>query len=51
MRHLKNEVGTVKKDIECGLMFEDFPELQSGDTIICYKLVPQQQITTWDPGF
>jgi len=51
MKHLKNEVGTVKRDVECGLMFEEFPALQPGDAILCYKLVTKPQYTSWDPGF
>lgn len=52
MRHLKNEVDTVKKDVECGLKMKDqeiVPE--PGDVLICYKTNLQAQKTDWDPGF
>ncbi|GLV40171.1 mitochondrial translation initiation factor 2 [Carabus blaptoides fortunei] len=52
MRHLKNEVESIKKDVECGLQFDENTfEFKPGDTILCYelKMVPQQ--THWDPGF
>lgn len=52
MRHLKNEVDTIKTDIECGIRLSD-PTLQfqPGDTITCYVLRPQTQSLNWDPGF
>lgn len=52
MRHLKNEVDTVKKDLECGLRLKDFQaEAQMGDTIVCYTINKKPQETEWDPGF
>ncbi|XP_076045082.1 mitochondrial translation initiation factor 2 [Oratosquilla oratoria] len=52
MRHLKNEVNTIPKEKECGLMFED-PEIDfaPGDTIQCYRVDQEDQYTDWDPGF
>lgn len=52
MRHLKNEVETIKKDVECGLKLND-PAIvaQPGDTIVCYTKKMQTQTTDWDPGF
>lgn len=52
MRHLKNEVDTIKKDLECGLRLADFEvEAQPGDVIVCYTTVKKPQETHWDPGF
>lgn len=52
MKHLKDEVNTIKRDMECGLRFTDGElEVKLGDTIICYKLVDVCDKTTWDPGF
>ncbi|GBP22863.1 Translation initiation factor IF-2, mitochondrial [Eumeta japonica] len=52
MKHLKDEVDTIKRDMECGLRFADPTfEVQPGDTIICYKLVDVSVVTKWDPGF
>ncbi|XP_041969846.1 translation initiation factor IF-2, mitochondrial isoform X2 [Aricia agestis] len=52
MKHLKDEVTTIKRDMECGLRLDnpDF-EVQPGDTIVCYKMVDVADTTTWDPGF
>ncbi|XP_037943309.1 translation initiation factor IF-2, mitochondrial-like, partial [Teleopsis dalmanni] len=52
MRHLKNEVDSIKKDVECGLRFKDINIIpQAGDTIICYATNAEPQLTDWDPGF
>lgn len=52
MRHLKNEVDSIKKDVECGLQFGDKTiEFKAGDTIECYEIVMVNQQTDWDPGF
>ncbi|XP_052756444.1 translation initiation factor IF-2, mitochondrial [Galleria mellonella] len=52
MKHLKEEANTIKRDMECGLRFEDATfEVKPGDTVICYKLVDASDRTTWDPGF
>lgn len=52
MRHLKNEVDSIKKDVECGLRLasQNFA-VKPGDTIVCYKINQQPQETEWDPGF
>ncbi|XP_046971293.1 translation initiation factor IF-2, mitochondrial [Vanessa cardui] len=52
MKHLKEEVTTIKRDMECGLRFED-PNfiMQPGDTVVCYKMVDVSSTTNWDPGF
>ncbi|KAK9309392.1 hypothetical protein QLX08_000883 [Tetragonisca angustula] len=52
MRHLRNEMSSIETNLECGLRFED-PKvpLQSGDTIICFKLNREKQKLDWDPGF
>lgn len=60
MRHLKDEVESVKKDQECGLMFDlksiksSYPDLKfdPGDKIICYAINKVKQKTKWTPdGF
>lgn len=52
MRHLKNEVDTIKKDMECGLQLSDhMVTFQQGDTLICYMKKSEAQQTNWDPGF
>lgn len=52
MRHLKAEVDTIKKDLECGLRLQDFQvEAKPGDVIVCYTINKKPQETFWDPGF
>lgn len=52
MRHLKNEVDTIKKDVECGIKLVDLNEkVENGDVIICYQLLKQAVETEWNPGF
>nr|CAD7430980.1 unnamed protein product [Timema monikensis] len=52
MRHLKNEVDTIKKDVECGLRLnDDTVSFQPGDILQCYEIKHVKQETQWDPGF
>jgi len=52
MKHLKNEVDTIKNGVECGLCFQDETITpQEGDVIICYQLSKIPQTSEWDPGF
>lgn len=52
MRHLKNEVETIKRDVECGLRLVDQDiKALNGDTLICYATKTVKQTTDWDPGF
>lgn len=52
MRHLKDEVDTVKTDLECGIQLMDKSvSFQNGDTLVCYVKKTEQQLTDWDPGF
>lgn len=52
MRHLKNEVDSIKKDVECGLRLEDGTiTFKSGDILVCYQTRKEEQQTDWDPGF
>ncbi|XP_076234904.1 mitochondrial translation initiation factor 2 isoform X2 [Calliopsis andreniformis] len=52
LRHLKEEVSSIKVNGECGLRLEDSTiSFQHGDKIICFKLYKKTQNITWDPGF
>lgn len=52
MRHLKAEVDTIKKDLECGLRLHEFEvEAKPGDVVVCYTTIQKPQETFWDPGF
>ncbi|XP_072930199.1 translation initiation factor IF-2, mitochondrial [Epargyreus clarus] len=52
MKHLKEEVNTIKRDMECGLRFDDpaFP-VRPADTVLCYRMLDVADTTGWDPGF
>ncbi|XP_061721485.1 translation initiation factor IF-2, mitochondrial [Cydia pomonella] len=52
MKHLKDEVNTIKRDMECGLRLDSVDvSVNPGDTLVCYKLVDASDRTGWDPGF
>lgn len=52
MRHLKNEVESIKSGVECGLQLEDQNvEPAEGDTVKCYTWKKEKQEIDWDPGF
>lgn len=52
IRHLKNEVDSIKKDVECGIRLKDVKVVpQPGDTLLCYTTHMEPQVTNWDPGF
>lgn len=52
MRHLKNEVDSIKKDVECGLQLEDKSiEPEAGDVVVCYTMKKEAEKVDWNPGF
>jgi translation initiation factor IF-2 len=52
LRHLKAEVDTIKKDVECGIRLDNPKfEFLAGDLIQCYELREEVQKCEWDPGF
>ncbi|PZC81791.1 hypothetical protein B5X24_HaOG212005 [Helicoverpa armigera] len=51
MKHLKDEVTTIKNDMECGLRFEPALQVQAGDSVVCYTRRAAAATTAWDPGF
>lgn len=52
MRHLKDEVDQIKKDVECGIQLADKSfEPEVGDQIHCYTLKSEKGETDWKPGF
>lgn len=52
MRHLKNEVDSIKNGVECGLRFKDISvQPEQGDTLVCFTTHMENQKTDWDPGF
>lgn len=52
MKHLKDDVMTIKTGIDCGLQFED-PTVfvEPGDTLVCYTIHDVPPTVKWDPGF
>ncbi|CAL8111432.1 unnamed protein product [Orchesella dallaii] len=52
LKHLKQEVETIRNGIECGLSLKDHTILpKEGDVITCYHFVKVPQKCEWDPGF
>ncbi|XP_054166451.1 translation initiation factor IF-2, mitochondrial-like [Oppia nitens] len=57
LRHLKDEMETIKKDVECGIRFDgivglDGLRFQPQDTLVCYEMHKIKQKTNWTPkGF
>ena len=57
MRHLKDEVESIKKEVECGLKFDGISGLEglrfeAHDSIVCYEIKKIKQKTKWIPkGF
>ena len=52
LRHLKEEIETVKTNMECGIKLENAEvDFKPGDKIICYRLVDKYTETEWNPGF
>ena len=52
LKHLKNEVESIKNDVECGLSFEDTDIVaQPQDTIVCFKYIEVKEAVNWDLNF
>jgi translation initiation factor IF-2 len=55
LKHLKNDVSTIKTNVEFGLAFEqssDVPVIpKAGDKIVCYALRNVKSKIVWDLGF
>lgn len=52
LRHLKNEVDTIKANSECGLQLKDKTvTFEQGDNIQCLEKVMKPRVVNWDPGF
>jgi len=44
LKHLKNDVSSVKKGFECGIGLHNFPDIKQGDTIEAYKLIEEKGV-------
>lgn len=51
LKHLKDDVQTVKTGMECGLSMDKDIDFQPGDEVVCYEDTEKQQEICWDPGF
>lgn len=52
LKHLKDDVLTVKTGMECGLSLDNEDlEYKPGDAIVCYSESEVKQKISWDPGF
>lgn len=52
LKHLKDDVLTVKTGMECGLSLDNEDlEYKPGDVIVCYSESEVKQKISWDPGF
>ncbi|MGH0132990.1 UNVERIFIED_CONTAM: hypothetical protein FKN15_059552, partial [Acipenser sinensis] len=50
LKHLKDDVQTVKTGMECGLSMDKDIDFQPGDEVVCYEDTEKQQEICWDPG-
>lgn len=52
LKHMKDDVPTVKTGMECGLSLDNEDlEFRPGDEIVCYSESETKQKISWDPGF
>jgi translation initiation factor IF-2 len=52
LKHLRDDVQSVKKGVECGLSFTNHDiKFQKGDQIVCYTVRQVTQAAKWDYGF
>jgi translation initiation factor IF-2 len=52
LKHLRDDVQSIKKGVECGLSFTNHDiKFQKGDQIVCYTVRQVGQEAKWDFGF
>ncbi|XP_013889741.1 translation initiation factor IF-2, mitochondrial [Austrofundulus limnaeus] len=51
LKHLKDDVLTVKTGMDCGLSVDGDVDFRTGDVIMCFQEMEVPQVTSWDPGF
>lgn len=52
MKHVKNEVDSIKNGSECGLRLDDNSIVfQPGDKLICFRPFKEKQTIDWNTGF
>lgn len=51
LKHHKDDISEVRKDMECGVRFKEILDYQAGDTIICYEIKQVPQEVDWNLDF
>jgi len=52
LKHVRDDVQSIKKGMECGLAFTNHEiKFQKGDQIVCYTIRHVSQEAKWDFGF
>ena len=52
LKHFKNEVESIKNDVECGLSFEDQSVVpQTGDVVVCFEYRKVKPQLDWNLDF
>jgi len=52
LKHFKNEVESVKNDVECGLSFDDQSVApQTGDVVVCFEYRQMKPELDWNLEF
>lgn len=44
LKHVKDDVTTAGTGSDCGVSFEDFGDIQEGDTIVCFETRLQRPV-------
>ncbi|XP_066280409.1 translation initiation factor IF-2, mitochondrial-like [Branchiostoma lanceolatum] len=51
LKHLKDDVWTVKQEMECGIALHKCPDIKHGDVIQSFEVNELPQTIDWNPGF
>jgi translation initiation factor IF-2 len=52
LKHVREDVQSIKKGVECGLSFTNHEiKFQKGDQIVCYTIRQVTHEAKWDFGF
>jgi len=52
LKHFKNEVESIRTDVECGLSFKDQSVApQAGDVVVCFEYRKVKPELTWNLDF
>eukprot|EP00058_Branchiostoma_floridae_P027756 XP_002613247.1 hypothetical protein BRAFLDRAFT_118698 [Branchiostoma floridae] len=51
LKHLKDDVWTVRQEMECGIALHKCPDIRHGDVIQSFEVNEVPQTIDWNPGF